>query len=420
MKLKRPIISSLICNTFEWYDFALYGQFSYLIGKLFFAGGNQSTQMIAAFSVFCAGYLTRPIGGITFGIIGDKYGRSKALTISIFLMALPTTCIGLLPTYAQIGITAPILLTIIRLMQGLSMGGMNGAFIFVLEHSPQNKRGLYGSLTFITTCLGILLGSIMAAIFSNILPSEQFESWGWRIPFFFSIFMGICGYFMRKNLVEAEIYLKAKLASSIQNPIRIVAESYKVKILIAMGIYITMAIPFFILAIFINNFMSSVLHFPYKHALLINLLNILIITCIVPIAGKFSDIIGRKKIMIVASLLMMILIYPIMHGINNTDLYLSAAHQFTFALLIGIYCGPLYANLAEIFPTMIRYTSLGIAMNICATLMGSMVPVIGSWLVKHHGAGSTMSYLALYVIFCNITSLVSLNVSKDMSRAKLL
>jgi MHS family proline/betaine transporter-like MFS transporter len=405
---KKPIFTSLICSTFEWYDYALYGQFSYLMGKLFFPSSNPQLQMISAFCVFCAGYLTRPIGGVIFGLIGDKYGRSKALSISIFLMAIPTTCIGLLPTYADAGIIAPIILTFIRMLQGISMGGMNGAFIFVIEHAPNNKKGLYSSLAFMTSCIGIAIGSAIAAGMSNLLPPEQFELYGWRIAFFLSFFMGIFAYLMKGNLIEAEIYLKAKIEKTNIDPIKEITKNYKLKIIQAMGINITMVIPYIVLLIFINSFMISSLHFTAKTALSINFINIFIITIVIPISGYLSDKFGNNKVMLVSSIMIMLLIYPISSGINSIHPNISALYQFALAALIGMYSGPLYSLLIELFPVMIRYTSLGLAMNFSATVFGSTLPLLASYILKNNGINSTINFISCYIMICSLISTICL------------
>ncbi len=182
--MRKVVISGMIGNGLEWYDYALYGHMAAIISKLFFPSDDPFTSLIATFGVFAAGFAMRPIGAILFGYVGDRYGRKTSLAFSILLMAIPTAAIGLLPTYAQIGIWAPILLTVIRLLQGLSLGGeFSGSITFMVEHAPPDKRGIIGSAAVVSLVAGMLLGSLMATIFAKALSPEDFESWGWRVPF---------------------------------------------------------------------------------------------------------------------------------------------------------------------------------------------------------------------------------------------
>ena len=190
--IKRVILSCMIGNALEWYDFALYGYFATTIGQLFFPKFSTVASLMATFGVFAAGFIMRPLGGLIFGHIGDKIGRKSALLWSIYLMAIPTTLIGLLPTYEQIGWLAPLLLTFIRLAQGLSMGGeFTGSMIFVVENAQQGNRGLYGSWVVFSLLVGILVGSAIATSTCYFLSEDQVMDWGWRIPFLLSVGEGV-------------------------------------------------------------------------------------------------------------------------------------------------------------------------------------------------------------------------------------
>ena len=208
---KRVIASCMIGNALEWYDFALYGYFATTLGQLFFPKFDPFAALMATFGVFAAGVIMRPVGGIIFGHIGDKIGRKNALLWSIFLMAVPTTLLGLLPTYEQIGWMAPLLLTVIRLAQGLSMGGeFTGSMIFVVEHAEKGKRGVYGSWVIFSVLLGILAGSAIATGICEMLSQDQLLAWGWRVPFLLSVVGGYVGYVMRRTIQEPEQFTQAK------------------------------------------------------------------------------------------------------------------------------------------------------------------------------------------------------------------
>ncbi|NBX02516.1 MAG: MFS transporter, partial [Alphaproteobacteria bacterium] len=186
--MKKVVIAGMIGNGLEWYDYALYAYMTLIISKLFFPVGNDAAHLLATLGIFAVGFVARPFGAVMFGIIGDKLGRRTALMLSIFMMAIPTGCIGLLPTYEMIGIWAPILLTFCRVLQGLSLGGaFSGCITFLVEHAPATKRGLIGSTSVASLVIGFLLGSIVASLVKLPLTDLQYESWGWRIPFLIGI-----------------------------------------------------------------------------------------------------------------------------------------------------------------------------------------------------------------------------------------
>src|SRR5271156_162895 len=192
--MRKIIIAAMLGNGLEWYDYALYAYTTLIFSKLFFPAGNDTAHLLATFGIFAVGFVARPFGGILFGHIGDRFGRRAALVLSIFMMAIPTGCIGLLPTYAQIGIMAPALLTLIRVLQGLSLGGaFSGSMTFLVEHAPARRRGLVGSTSIVSLVTGFLLGSVIAALVKAPLSDAQYESWGWRIPFLLGIIIGFTG-----------------------------------------------------------------------------------------------------------------------------------------------------------------------------------------------------------------------------------
>ena len=220
--MRRVVIAGMIGNGLEWYDFALYGYFAPTLGKLFFPGGDPYVQLISTYGIFAAGFLMRPVGGLLFGTLGDKYGRKFALTLSLLMMAIPTACIGVLPTYASIGIWAPMLLACVRMIQGLALAGQfTGSITFIVEHAPADKRGAAGGTTILSLCAGMLLGSGSATFMAEILPQAAFESWGWRVPFLLGIVIAFVGFYIRHHTEESPHYEKAKDEGALsQTPVR--------------------------------------------------------------------------------------------------------------------------------------------------------------------------------------------------------
>ncbi|MBT5541013.1 MAG: MFS transporter, partial [Alphaproteobacteria bacterium] len=209
--MRKTLLPCMIGNIIEWYEFMLYGYFATVIGTLFFPPMEGLYPLVFSFAIFSVGLFVRPIGGIVLGHIGDKLGRKKSLILSVYMMALPTAAIGLLPTYATIGALAPILLVCMRILQGFAMGGeYAGTVVSILEHSPNKKRGLYGSLAALSLVSGMLLGSIAGASCEAFLSQEELYTWGWRIPFFLGLVGAIWGMYMRRSLEETGKYLDCK------------------------------------------------------------------------------------------------------------------------------------------------------------------------------------------------------------------
>jgi MHS family proline/betaine transporter-like MFS transporter len=203
---RKVMISGMLGNGLEWYDYALYGHMSIIFAKLFFPVGDSSLSLILTYITFALGFVSRPLGAILFGRIGDKYGRKKALTLSMILMAVPTGCIGLLPTYDMIGVFAPILLITIRLLQGLSLGGAySGSISYVVEHAPATQRSTVGSVIKVSLIIGFLCGSLVSSLIATVLSPEDFYSWGWRLPFFVGIGIGFVGYYIRNHGEESPL-----------------------------------------------------------------------------------------------------------------------------------------------------------------------------------------------------------------------
>jgi MHS family proline/betaine transporter-like MFS transporter len=410
--MRKIVISGMIGNALEWYDFALYGHFASILSKLYFPSSDPHLSLLATFGVFAVGFFMRPIGGIIFGYIGDKYGRKAALVSSILTMAIPTACIGLLPTYEQIGILAPILLTIIRLLQGLSLGGgFSGCIAFIVEHAPDKQRGLAGSASVFSMGIGILLGLVVASTMSNILSLEAFESWGWRIPFVISFLIGIVALYIRNNLHESPKYLQAKKDGSLsKTPIREVLSNYRPELLVAIGIYLTVTVPFYTLMIFMNNYMTSVLHQTRGDALLMNCISIVIHIILIPFASSLSDRIGRKPILIVNSIAFILLTYPIFWLLSQPGFTMPLIGQIIFGAVLAFYIAPVPALLVELFPTSVRFTGVALSYNISAAVFGGTTPFVAMWLINKTKMNNS---LAFYIILFAILSLASLYYYKD-------
>lgn len=413
--MKKIVISGMIGNALEWYDYALYAQFAVIIGQHFFP--DSSMRETLTFAVFAAGFVVRPLGGIVFGTIGDKFGRRTALVIGIITMAIPTAGIGLLPGYATIGIAAPIILTLIRLVQGFSLGGeFSGCISYIVEHAPNNRRGLAGSASFVSMCAGMLLGLATASGFRYFMSPDTLNDWGWRIPFVAGLFIGFIGLYIRKNLTESPIYKKAKETGNLsRSPFYETLTKYWLQLLIATGLYVTVTAPFYTATVFIGNFMKT-LGYSQQQISIMGCVILITMMIIFPISAAISDKIGRKPVLITGILLMIILIYPVFLGLGSMSFPIAVLSQIIFSGIIAIYMGPIPTVLVEIFPTSVRFTGVALSYNLAAAIFGGSAPMIGMMLTKHTGDQYAISY---YLIALALLSSITLKLYKETYRKDL-
>ena len=413
--LVKTVTASLVGNLFEWYDFALFGYFAPVIGKLFFPSENKSVELIAAFGAFAAGYLIRPLGGMIFGHIGDRMGRKKAMVLSILLMAIPTALIGILPTYAEIGIWAPILLMAIRMLQGVSMGGnYGGSITFTTEHSDPARRGLIGSFA-ITSCLvGIMAGSGAAALSSNFFSDAELMAWGWRVPFLFGILICFVGFYIRRNVPESPEYIIAKEAGELKaNPVKEVFATHGrtlVKVVMAVMLH---DLSFYILLVYMATHLSTRLGLSQGMALTINTISLLVVCVFTIISAWLSDKIGRKAVLGGAAFLFAIGTIPLL-GIVNTshDPMVILAAQMLLAIAVGGYFGPLPALMVESYPTAVRFSAVTITTNISGPLFGGTAPMVVTYLIERTGSNMIPAY---YLTIGAVVALIVLRSIKNQA-----
>ncbi|WP_232224331.1 MFS transporter [Candidatus Paracaedibacter symbiosus] len=408
----KTVTVSMIGNLFEWFDFALFGYFAPIIGKLFFPSDDPVTELISAFGVFAAGFLVRPIGGMIFGHIGDRLGRKRALVLTILLMAIPTAMIGCLPTYTQIGIAAPILLILMRMLQGLSMGGnYGGSITFTTEHTDPKQRGLIGSFA-VTSCLiGILFGSATATILSFILPEADLYSWGWRIPFIIGIFICFVGYYMRRNIPESPEYVVTQEMGKIQqHPVLEVFREHGntlVKVVLAVMLH---DLSFYILFVYMASYLSEIVGLSKNAALTINTINLVVVSIVTVLAAWLSDHIGRKPVLAMAALLFVVGTIPLLTIVSGTkDTTTILVAQMVLAIAVGGYFGPLPALMVESYPTSVRFSAIAITTNISGPLFGGTAPMLVAYLVNLTGSSLVPAY---YLTAGAVIALVTLRFIK--------
>lgn len=430
--MRKVLASGIIANSLEWYDYALYGLLTPTIGKLFFPSEDPFTSLIAAFCVFAAGFLMRPIGALLFGYIGDEYGRRSALVGAILLMAVPTACIGLLPTYQHIGIAAPILLTLLRLLQGLSLGGaFSGSMAFIIEHAPDKHRGIAGSSTMFSMVLGVLIGSVVAGGIASLCTPLQFEIWGWRIAFLLGIGAGLAGIYIRHSVDESPKYLQAKKEGALSSqPLKEVFAHHMPALIQVMGMILMLTIPFYTTTVYMISVMDMI-GYSKSQVMLISTANMFVLLIFIPLSASISDRIGRKKLLMGVALLYLCATIPLFRMMCSTDFTVALTGNILFSIILGSYTGPLPAALVEAFPTKVRYTGMSLSYNFCIALFGGTVPLVAASLAtftNNHLAmkewvesflGTSLAVIALYITLAALFSVITLCFYKDRYREKL-
>lgn len=414
--MQKVVISGMIGNALEWYGYALYAQFAYIIG-LEFLPKTEFVEIIT-FALFAAGFVVRPLGGILFGQIGDRFGRKAALVIGIIMMAVPTAAIGLLPSYETIGIAAPIILAVIRLIQGFSLGGeFSGCIAYIVEHSPSDKRGLAGSASFVSMCLGMLLGVAVANIFTWALDTEDLLAWGWRIPFILGLLIGFVGLYIRLHLDESPIYKAAKAGGFLSaTPLRDTIIKHWRELLMAIAVYINVTAPFYTTTVFMKYHMQTLGYTEHQGSVVCAVI-LVTMSIFFPIAAYVSDRIGRKPVIIFASVMLILTMYPIFVSLNSMNYTIALLSQILFSAIVGIYMGPVPTLLVELFPTRVRFTGVALSYNLSAAIFGGTAPMIGAALYKYTGDQLALAYylIALAVVCLIIISFYKETYKEDLS-----
>ncbi len=397
-KHSKVLFAGMVGNVLEWYDFVVYGFLAVIIGELFFPSEDPMVSLLKSFGVFAVGFVMRPVGAVIFGHIGDKYGRKKALTISIIVMAVSTTAIGLLPTYAQIGILAPTLLVILKLLQGLSVGGEYTTSVsFIVEHAPQDKRGLFGSVGILGAVVGILLGSASGAVITKILPEDDLYSWGWRVLFFTGILLGFIGYYIRKNIDETPKFMELEYEEMIdkQPVLDVFKKAYK-EFIKTFSLSTFQAVGFYTIFVYIANHLSVFVKFPKSTALTINTISMIVLAVLIPLFGWLSDKVGRKPIILASTGFTVFAAYPLFKFVSSGTVENALIGQIIFAVVVAGFMSILPTTLVEIFPTQIRNSGYSIGYNLPFAIFGGTAPLISTYLIKITG---DINSPAFYLIF---------------------
>ncbi len=388
-QLKKATWASAFSNAIEWYDFGVYSFVAYIIGQVFFPHVSPSVQIIAALSTFSIPFFVRPLGGIIFGLIGDNIGRQKVLSITLVIMSLSTFCIGLIPTYETIGITSPVLLLIVKLAQGFSIGGeYSGSATVVAEYSPDRKRGFIGGWLDFGSMVGFIIGAGLVVFLSMLLSQSALFSWGWRIPFLIALPLGIISFILHHISEETPTFQQHLEARESQDKAELtlkkVVGKYWQHILICAGLVIVTNVSFYLLLTYMPSYLAHNLNYDTEQGLLIIIAIMVGMLIIQPIIGLLSDKVGRRPFILIGSIGLLLLSYPAFMLINSQQIPLVFLGVFILAMFINCFTGIITSILPAMFPTNIRYSAIASIFNV-AIIIAGVTPTFVAWLVESTG-----------------------------------
>jgi MHS family proline/betaine transporter-like MFS transporter len=415
--LRKTVLAGAIGNVLEWYDFALFGYFAPVLSVLFFPGSDPSLSLIATFGVFAVGFLARPLGALLFGYWGDTRGRRAALAWSIILMALPTCLIGLLPTYAQIGLAAPLILTALRFLQGLSVGGeFTGSVTFLVEHAAPTERGYIGSWAGFSAQIGALLGSGVGTLATASLSSDALQQWGWRIPFVAGSVIALVGWYLRRRIPESPAFERLKQAGVVSSaPVRELLRSHRMPLLQVIGLVLLHGVGFYIFFVFLPTYLTKVTDLPMRTTLLINTICMALLATLIPIMGKLSDRLGHRWVLAAGAAGLALGTVLFFSWLSSGHFALIVTAQVLITVFVSAYMGPFFAIVATLFPVARRYTGLSISYNIASALFGGTAPLMATVIMERSGSALAPGW---YVSLCAVLSLLALStIGKEMKGA---
>ena len=410
-RTRRKVVAAGIAgNVMEWYDFAVYGYFARTIGSLYFPIGDKDAQVLAAFGAFAAGFLMRPIGAILFGYIGDRVGRGPSLLWSVVLMAAPTFCIGLLPTYNEIGLLAPILMILFRLLQGLAVGGeYTGSAVFLAETAHPSHRGVAAAWAPFGAISGILLGSLAGAIILNTLPLEEVVAGGWRIPFLLGVVVGGVGFILRRRMPHDQP------AATKGFPLLDALRDHPKQLVQVVGLSLINASVFYIIFVYVITWLKQAADMGAATATIINSINMAIMVTLIMGIAWLSDRIGRKPILVGSAIGLVLFTWPLMAMMKTGDVPLVFLGQLGMAVMVGAYGAVIPITMCEIFPRNVRCSAVSTGYNICVGLAGGSAPFVSAWLIDKTGY---VLVPAIYIMLsAAISALAALSIHPDSHKA---
>lgn len=417
-RVRKSVKAAALGNCMEWFDFGVYSYLAATIGHVFFPSHSDSASLLSSFAAFAVAFLVRPLGGFVFGPLGDRLGRSKILAITIITMSGGTLAVGLIPGYASIGIWAPVLLVLARLVQGFSAGGeYGGAATFVVECAPDKRRGFLAAWLDFGTLAGYSMGALIVTGLTAILPSDAMSSWGWRIPFLLAGPLGGFGLYLRLRLEESAAYQDAKDAGTVaREPLKeAIVQNWRY-ILICMGLVLILNVAYYDVLSYLPSYLSQELHIGSTEALLAIVAVMLGMMGLAPLLGRMSDKIGRKPMLLSASIGFILLSVPAFWLLQVGNAFALVLGLAVLGFLTVMLAGIMPSTLPAIFPTRNRYAGFAIAYNLSTSLFGGTAPFVIQWLVSATGN----KYMpAFYVMGAAAIAIIPITLMRESARRPL-
>lgn len=411
--VRRVVLASFVGTTIEWFDFFIYGTAAALVfGELFFPNENEFVGRMAAYATFAIGFFARPLGGIVFGHYGDRIGRKAMLVTTLMLMGMATFLIGILPTYETIGIAAPILLVVLRLVQGFGVGGeWGGAVLMAVEHGHEGKRGFYGSCVQMGVPVGLLLAASVFAIFSR-LPEDQFLLWGWRVPFLLGIVLLGIGMFIRLRIMESPLFEKAQQETGVSKiPIIEVVKKHPKNVLLAMGARFAENACFYIFSVFVLSYAVDRLGLERPTILTGVWIAAAVQIIAIPAFGILSDKVGRRPVYIGGAIFIALFAFPFFWMVET-----KVTVVIWLAIVLGLVghaamYGPQAAFFSELFGTRVRYSGASIGYQLASPFAGGIAPMVATALLEWTNGGSWS--VSVYLIGTAVITLVAIILAAE-------
>ena len=413
--VKKVAAASFIGTTIEWYDFFLYGTAAALVfGELFFPEAEPLVGTLLAFSTYAVGFVARPIGGVVFGHYGDRIGRKSMLVLSLLIMGVATFLIGIMPTYASIGVVAPMLLVVLRFAQGIGVGGeWGGAVLMSVEHAPKGRRGFFGAWPQMGVPAGLLLSTAVFAIVQGVTSEAAFMAWGWRVPFLASILLVGVGLFIRLKLMESPAFQRVKeTKTEAPRPIVDVIRKYPREVLVAMGMRVAENGCFYILTVFVLAYGEEELGLAKGTMLTGVIIAAAIGLFTVPLWGALSDRVGRRPLYLAGAVITTLWAFPLF-GLIDTESPVLIWLSIVVGINLGhdLMYGPQAAYFSELFGTRVRYSGASLGYQLASVFAGGFAPLVATALLAAGGGSPTL--VAIYMMAMGLISVVATLVAKE-------
>jgi MFS transporter, MHS family, proline/betaine transporter len=416
---RRVVAASFVGNFVEWFDYAVYGYLAATIATVFFPTSDRTTGLLLTFAVFAISFFVRPLGGLVWGSLGDRVGRRTALSYSILVMSAATFCIALLPTYAAVGLLSPVLLLVVRVVQGFSASGeYAGASSFLVEYAPRGRRGVYAAVVPASTAAGLLFGSLIAAGLTGLLSDPQMHSFGWRLPFLLAAPMGLVGRYIRYRLEDTPAFLALEQDDEVaRTPALEMFRVHRKALLLALGAALLNAVAFYVLLSYMPTYLSEELGFGETESFLATTVSLATYIGFIFLTGLASDRLGRRTMLLGASVLFIVFTVPAFALLDRAGFLVVVLLQVVLGAMLTLNDGTLPSFLAEIFPTKVRYSGFAVSFNVANAVFGGTAPFVATLLISSTGSHIAPAwYLVAAAAVSGLAVLMSPETSRDPLR----